>query len=54
MLPIRWSAYALDRFDALMQDIAGVNPTAAEALADRMESSVLPLSTTRTCSGKAA
>ena len=44
MLPIRWTARALDRFDDLMQAIAEVNPTAAEALAARIESSVLPLS----------
>lgn len=44
MLPIRWTARALDRFDDLMQVIAEANPTAAEALAARIESSVLPLS----------
>ena len=44
MLPIRRSAYALARFDDLMQAIAGINPRAAEALADRIEASVLPLS----------
>ena len=36
MLPIRWTARALDCFDDLMAAIAGVNPTAAEALAARI------------------
>jgi addiction module RelE/StbE family toxin len=44
MLPIRWSAAALDRFDELIEHIARFNPRAAETLHDRIESSVLPLS----------
>jgi toxin ParE1/3/4 len=44
MLPIRWTAAALDKFDALIEQIARLNPSAAEALRDRIESSVLPLS----------
>jgi toxin ParE1/3/4 len=44
MLPIRWNAAALDRFDKLIAHIAQFNPPSAEALRDRIESSVLPLS----------
>jgi toxin ParE1/3/4 len=44
MLPIRWNAAALDRFDELIAHIAQFNPPAAEALRDRIEASVLPLS----------
>jgi toxin ParE1/3/4 len=44
MLPIRWNAAALDRFDELIAHIAQFNPPAAEALRDRIETSVLPLS----------
>jgi toxin ParE1/3/4 len=44
MLPIRWNAAALDRFDELNEHIARLNPSAAETLRDRIESSVLPLS----------
>lgn len=44
MLPIRWSALALDRLDRLIRDIATFNPMAAEALQDRIGSAVLPLS----------
>jgi len=44
MLPVRWSARALDDLDALVGDIARFNPAAAEAMLDRIESSVIPLS----------
>ena len=44
MLPIRWNAATLDRFDELIAQIARLNPPAAEALRDRIKLSVLPLS----------
>jgi toxin ParE1/3/4 len=44
MLPLRWRAAALDDLNALVGYIAQFNLTAAEALRDRIESVVLPLS----------
>jgi len=44
MLPLRWRAAALDDLDRLIGYIAQFNPAAAEALRDRIESVVLPLS----------
>jgi toxin ParE1/3/4 len=44
MLPIRWNAAALDDLDTIISYIAQYNADAAEALQDRIESAVLPLS----------
>jgi len=44
MLPIRWRATALDDLDRLVGYIAQFNPSAAQALQDRIESVILPLS----------
>lgn len=44
MLPVRWSASALDDLNAVVAYIAQYNPAAADALHERIESSVLPLS----------
>ena len=44
MLPLRWSAKALDELDAIAAYIARFNPIAAEALQALIEASVLPLS----------
>jgi len=44
MLPLRWRTAALDDLDKLVGYIAQFNPAAAEALRDRIESVVLPLS----------
>jgi len=43
MLPIRWRASALDDLDAIIAYIAHYNPTAAVALYERIDSSILPL-----------
>lgn len=42
MLPVRWSAQALDELDGIVRYIAQFNPLAAEALHGRIESVVLP------------
>jgi len=44
MLPIQWRASALDDLDVIAEYIARFNPAAAEAMRDRIESCVLPLS----------
>ncbi|MCK9367492.1 MAG: type II toxin-antitoxin system RelE/ParE family toxin [Metallibacterium scheffleri] len=44
MLPLRWSAKALDELDAIAAYIALFNPAAAEELQALIEASVLPLS----------
>ena len=44
MLPIRWSAGALDELDTIAGYIAQFNPSAAEELQALIEASVLPLS----------
>ncbi len=44
MLPIRWSALALDELDTIISYIADRNPDAADAMLNRLETSVLPLS----------
>jgi len=43
MLPIHWSARALDELDDIVAYIAQFNPDAAERLHIRIESVVLPL-----------
>jgi plasmid stabilization system protein ParE len=45
MLPIRWSAAALDDLEELVGYIAHFDVGAAQALQDRIESVILPLST---------
>lgn len=44
MLPVRWSAKALDELAAIASYIAQFNPIAAEDLQDLIETSVLSLS----------
>ncbi len=44
MLPIRWSAAALDDLEELVGYIALFDVAAAQAIQDRIESVVLPLS----------
>jgi toxin ParE1/3/4 len=44
MLPLRWSARALEKLEALIGHIALSNPGAAETLQLRIESAILPLS----------
>lgn len=44
MLPIRWRASALDDLNAIVAYIAQYNPFAADALRERIEASVMPLS----------
>ena len=43
MLPIRWSARALEELDAIVDYVAQFNPYAAEELHARIELAVLPL-----------
>lgn len=44
MLPIRWRARALEDLEAIVAYIAQYNSVAADALRERIESAVLPLS----------
>jgi len=44
MLPVRWNASALDELETLIRYIAQFNVSAAEAMQERLESVVLPLS----------
>jgi plasmid stabilization system protein ParE len=44
MLPIRWSPLALHDLETITSYVAERNPKAAEALHERIESSVLPAS----------
>lgn len=44
MLPIRWRARAMEDLEAIVAYIAQYNPVAADALRERIESAVLPLS----------
>ena len=44
MLPIRWRARALEDLQAIVAYIAQYNPVAADALRERIEAAVLPLS----------
>ena len=44
MLPIRWRARAMEDLEAIVANSAQYNPGAADALRERIESAVLPLS----------
>jgi len=44
MLPVRWRASAVDDLDKIVDYISQFNPDAAQAMRDRFESCVLPLS----------